>query len=68
MGTPQSELNGLGTVIAVLDTAINIQYSPLQHHANSVHINCLNGEAVLKDHGTLCASIAVGNDGIAPQS
>ena len=59
------KLDGSGTKIAVLDTAINIQYPPLQHHANSV--NCLN-DGAKTNHGTLCASVAVGKNGIAPKS
>ena len=63
----RKELTGFGTGIAILDTAINGEHPLLNHPVNKNDFLFLKGPVVKTDHGTVCASVAVGNqDGVAP--
>ena len=55
------ELDGSGTVIAILDTSIDLSY-PAFHHNNVVVYDCLPGVPVVStEHGSVCAAVAVGS-------
>lgn len=61
-------LNGSGTAIAILDTAVNEQ-DPSLNHKVTYYKDCFQGPVIKTKHGTVCASIAVGaHDGVAPHA
>ena len=57
----KQNLDGSGTVIAILDTAIDCS-CPAFLHKNISVIDCLPHEAVVSnEHGNVCAAVAVGS-------
>ncbi len=56
----ENNLDGRGTVIAILDSAIDRQYPALQQQA-ILTIDLISAPVNLTEHGTLCAAVAIGS-------
>ena len=54
-----NNLDGRGTVIAILDSAVDLQYPSLQRK-NIPIVDCIRTPVVFTEHGTLCTVVAIG--------
>ena len=72
-----NNLDGTGTVIAILDSAVDLQYPTLQGKYIPT-VDCIRSPVVFTEHGTLCTVVAIGTgvekdgvflpEGVAPQA
>ena len=72
-----NNLDGRGTVIAILDSAVDLQYPTLQGKCISP-VDCISWPVKFTEHGTLCTVVAIGScveideislpEGVAPEA